>query len=206
MGVSTPKSWRRGQQHPTTRRSQGYCPMRQKDHHSNTHSCKQDSSPHMQSMVVEYCRATASFTRLQAITSGNNNQGPAPMDIGATWHNNGKGQRTEGQVQRQRKAQQRQRLRRLQEQLRLQQLQRRKRRAQSTTGWTRTSFQSTIRIGKGKGGKGAKGKQAANDCYRWGQPGQFAKQCRVAIMQQLALPQPAQLAELSAVPLSGHHR
>ena len=42
--------------------------------------------------------------------------------------------------------------------------------------------------GKGKGyynnqpgGKGAKGKQATNGCYRCGQPGHMAKQCRVAI-------------------------
>ena len=48
----------------------------------------------IRSMVIEYCRATASFTRLQAITSGSsNNQGPAPMDIGATWYNKGKGKK-----------------------------------------------------------------------------------------------------------------
>ena len=45
----------------------------------------------IRSMVIEYYRATASFTRLQAITSGSKNQGPAPMDIGATWYNKGKG-------------------------------------------------------------------------------------------------------------------
>ena len=45
------------------------------------------------SMVIKYYRATASVTRLQAITSGSNNQGPAPMDIGATWYNKGKGKK-----------------------------------------------------------------------------------------------------------------
>ena len=47
----------------------------------------------IRSMVIEYYRATASFTRLQPITSGSNNQGPAPMDIGATWYNKGKGKK-----------------------------------------------------------------------------------------------------------------
>ena len=47
----------------------------------------------IRSMVIEYYRATASFTRLQAITSSNNNQAPAPMDIGATWYNKGKGKK-----------------------------------------------------------------------------------------------------------------
>ena len=48
----------------------------------------------IRSMVIEYYRATASFTRLQSITSGSkNNQGPAPMDIGATWYNKGKGKK-----------------------------------------------------------------------------------------------------------------
>ena len=47
----------------------------------------------IRSMVIEHYRATASFTRLQAITSSNNSQGPAPMDIGATWYNKGKGKK-----------------------------------------------------------------------------------------------------------------
>ena len=47
----------------------------------------------IRSMVIEYYRATASFTRLQPITSGSNTQGPAPMDIGATWYNKGKGKK-----------------------------------------------------------------------------------------------------------------
>ena len=38
-------------------------------------------------------RELHSFSRLQAITSENNNQGPAPMDIGATWYNKGKGKK-----------------------------------------------------------------------------------------------------------------
>ena len=45
------------------------------------------------SMGIEYYRVTASFTRLLAITSGSNNQGPALMDIGATWCNKGKGKK-----------------------------------------------------------------------------------------------------------------
>ena len=44
-------------------------------------------------MVIDYYRATATFTRPQAITSGSNNQGPAPMDIGAKWYNKGKGKK-----------------------------------------------------------------------------------------------------------------
>ena len=47
----------------------------------------------IRSMVIEYYRATPTFTRLQAIASGTNNQGPAPMDIGATWYNNGEGKK-----------------------------------------------------------------------------------------------------------------
>ena len=47
----------------------------------------------IRSMVIECYRATASFTRLQAITSGSNSQGPAPMDVGATWYNKGKGKK-----------------------------------------------------------------------------------------------------------------
>ena len=47
----------------------------------------------IRSMVIEYCRATASFTGLQAITPSSNNQGPAPMDIGATWFNKGTGKK-----------------------------------------------------------------------------------------------------------------
>ena len=46
---------------------------------------------HLQ-LQAGYYRAASSSNRLQAITSGNsNNRGPAPMDIGATWYNNGKG-------------------------------------------------------------------------------------------------------------------
>ena len=100
--------------------------------------------------------------------------------------------------------------------------------------------------GKGKGyynnqqgGKGAKGKHATYVCYRCGQPGHMAKQCRVAIyncdtgtfdandqtddwynqahydnnwyhqdqtqVHQLGLPQPPQIADPSAVPISGLH-
>ena len=99
----------------------------------------------IRSMVIECYRATASFTRLQAIASSNNNQGPAPMDIGATWYNK------ERQAQGQRKAQQRQRLWRLRQQLQLQQLQRRKRQVQSTTGWTRKPVERTTRIWQRKG-------------------------------------------------------
>ena len=50
----------------------------------------------IRSVVIDYYRATAMFTRLQAITSGSNNQGPAPMDIGATWYSKGKGKKGKG--------------------------------------------------------------------------------------------------------------
>ena len=195
----------------------------------------------IRSMVIEYYRATATFARLQAITSGSNNQGPAPMDIGATWYNKDKGKKGK---QGQRKIQQRQRLRELREQL---QLQRRKRQVQSTTGWTRKSFQRTTRIWQRKRiqqqrkrkrilqqptRRTRSKRKARNKCLP-----QMAKQCRVAIyncdtgnfntndqtdywysqahydnnwyhqdqtqMQQVALPQPPQLADPSAVPVSG---
>ena len=88
----------------------------------------------IRSMVIEYYRATTSFTRLQAITSGNTNQGPAPMDIGATWYNKGKGKKGKHKGKGKHNKGKGYKLR---EQLRLQQLQRRKRQVQSTTGWTR---------------------------------------------------------------------
>ena len=94
----------------------------------------------IRSMVIEHYRATPSFTRLEAITSGGNNQGPGRSDMVQ------ERQRKEGQAQGQRKVQQRQRLRQLREQLQLQQLQRWKRQVQSTTVLTRTSIQRTTRI------------------------------------------------------------
>ena len=197
-------------------------------------------------MVIEYYRATASFTRLQAITSGNNSQGPAPMDIGATWYNKGKGKKGKH-----------------------------KRKGKRNKGTGYNSYgnnygYSNYKGGKGKynqqpvgqgnpfkgqkgydkgkghnnkgkgkgyysnqqGGKGAKGKQATNVCYRCGQPGHMAKQCRVAIYNcdagtfdandqtddwynqahydnnwyhQTTLPQAPQVADPSAAPISGLH-
>ena len=46
---------------------------------------------HLQ-LQAGYYRAASSSNMLQAITSGNSNhRGPAPMEIGATWYNKGKG-------------------------------------------------------------------------------------------------------------------
>ena len=102
----------------------------------------------VRSMVIEHYRATASFTRLQAITSGSNNQGPAPMDIGATWYNKGTGKK--GKHKGKGKYSKGKRLRELREQPQQQQLQRRKRQVQSTTGWTRKSIQRTTWIWRRK--------------------------------------------------------
>ena len=207
------------------------------------------------SMVIEYYRATASFTRLQSITSGsNNNQGPAPMDTGATWYNKGKGKKGKhkgkgkhnkgkgyggygnnfgynnykggkGKYNQQPVGQGNP--------------------FKGQQGYSKgKGYNNNNNKGKGKGyysnqqgGKGSKGKQATNVCYRCGQPGHMAKQCRVAIyncdtgnfdtndqtddwysqshydnnwyhqdqthMQQLALPQPPQMADPLAAPISG---
>ena len=206
----------------------------------------------IRSMVIEYYRATASFTRLQSITSGsNNNQGPAPMDIGATWYNKGKGKKGKHKGKGKHN------------------------KGKGYGGYGNNFGYNNYKGGKGKynqqpvgqgnpfkgqqgyakgkgynnkgkgkgcysnqqGGKGSKGKQATNVCYRCGQPGHMAKQCRVAIyncdtgnfdtndqtddwysqshydnnwyhqdqthMQKLALPQPPQMADPLAVPISG---
>ena len=70
-----------------------------------------------------------------------------------------------------------------------QQQQRRERQAVHSTGWTRKSFQRTrIRERRRiqdttttqKRRKGAKGKHASNVCYRCGQPGHMANDCRAA--------------------------
>ena len=49
----------------------------------------------IRSLVVEDHRAASQFVKLQATTSGDN-QGPTPMDIGATWCNKGKGKKGKG--------------------------------------------------------------------------------------------------------------
>ena len=49
----------------------------------------------IRSLVVEYHRAASQFVKLQAATSSDN-QGPTPMDIGATWCNKGKGKKGKG--------------------------------------------------------------------------------------------------------------
>ena len=49
----------------------------------------------IRSLVVEYHRAASQFVKLQAATSSDN-QGPAPLDIGATWYNKGKGKKGQG--------------------------------------------------------------------------------------------------------------
>ena len=149
----------------------------------------------IRSMVIEYYRATASFTRLQAIASSSNNQGPAPMDIGATWCNKGKGKKGKRKGKGKRN------------------------KGKGYGGYGNNYGYSNYKGGKGKynqqpvgqgnpfkgqqgygkgkgysnkgkgegyynnqqGGKGAIGKHATNVCYRCGQPGHMAKQCRVAI-------------------------
>ena len=140
--------------------------------------------------MIECYRAASSLNRLQAITSGNHdNQGPAPMDIGAKWYNKGKGKKREGQ----RKVQ-RQRPWLLGEQLPLQRLQRKRQNQpvgqgnpfKGQQGFSKEKGYSNKGKGKAyynnqRGGKGAKGKHARNVCYRCGQPGHMAKQCRVAI-------------------------
>ena len=55
-------------------------------------------------IIIEYYRTTASFTRMQQLqdynpnssSTGNNNQGPTPMDIGATYHSSWKGNKGKG--------------------------------------------------------------------------------------------------------------
>ena len=195
MGIPTLQI-RTRQQHPTTRRgqdcktAQSKGPLRQ---HLQLQAGNITTYAQIRSMVIEYYRATASFTRLQASTPGNNNQGPAPMDIGATWYNNGKGKKGK-----------------------------RKGKGKHNKGKGYNSYGSNYgynnyKGGKGKcnqqpvgqgnpfkgqqgyskgkgdnkgkgkgyysnqqGGKGAKGKQARNVCYRCGQPGHIAKQRGVA--------------------------
>ena len=143
-------------------------------------------------MVIEYYRATATFTRLQAITTGSNNQGPAPMDIGATWYNRGKGKKGKhkgkgkynkgksygsygnnyndkggkGKYNQQPVGQGNP--------------------FKGQQGYGKGKGYNNKAKGKGyynnqQGGKGAQGKHATNVCYMCGQPGHMAKQCRVAI-------------------------
>ena len=64
-----------------------YCSVKQKDHYNSIYSFKLETSRLMRRSDLW---ATASFTRLQAIASSNN-QGPARMDVGAAWYNQGKG-------------------------------------------------------------------------------------------------------------------
>ena len=92
-------------------------------------------------MVTEYYRATATFTRLQALTSGSNNQGPAPINIKATWHNKGKGKRGKHKGKgRYNKG------KGCGSYGNNYNYKRGNRQAQSTIGWTRKSFQRTTRI------------------------------------------------------------
>ena len=144
----------------------------------------------IRSLVVEYHRAASQFVKPQAATSSDN-QGPTPMDIGATWYNKGKGRKGKGKN---------------------------KGKYNKGQGYGGYGNYNNHKGGKGdnrynqpigqgnpfkggynnrgkgkgyhkgkgynnysKGGKGTKGKEATNVCYRCGQPGHMAKQCRVAI-------------------------
>ena len=205
---------------------------------------------HLQ-LQAGYYRAASSSNRLQAITSGNSsNRGPAPMDIGATWYNNskgnkgkrkgkgkynkgkgyggygnnysynnykggkgkynqqpvgqgnpfkgkeysnkgkGKGHQDNNDMAKEKDTATREkakdtRTRRIWQRKRIQQ-QRTRQRIQGQQGYGKGKGYSNKGKGKGyynnqPGGKGAKGKQSTNACYRCGQPGHMAKQCRVAI-------------------------
>ena len=144
----------------------------------------------IRSLVVECHRAASQFVKLQAATSSDN-QGPAAMDIGATWYNKGKGKKGKGKN---------------------------KGKYNRGKGYGGYSNYNNHKGGNGdnrynqpigqgnpfkggynnkgkgkgyhkgkghnnysKGGKGTKGKQATNVFYRCGQPGHMAKQCRAAI-------------------------
>ena len=140
--------------------------------------------------IVEYHSAASQFVKLQPTTSGDN-QGPTPMDIGATWYNKGKGKKGKGKN---------------------------KGKYNKGKGYGGDGNYNNHKGGRGdnrhnqpigqgnpfkggynnkgkgkgyhkgkgynnysKGGKGTKGKLATNVCYRCGQPGHMAKQGRVAI-------------------------
>ena len=143
-------------------------------------------------IIIEYYRTTASFTRMQQLqdynpnssSTGNNNQGPTPMDIGATYHSSWKGNKGKGKKGHHKGKGKHQ-----------------------GKGYYNTGYNK----GKGKGGyqggypsgqgnpfkgaskgppgkgkqpqqKGIKGKGKGKDgCYKCGQPGHIAKNCRVAI-------------------------
>ena len=49
-------------------------------------------------IIIEYCRAAASFSRMQQLNGQQpkDDKGPAPMDIGATWKGEGKGKGKKG--------------------------------------------------------------------------------------------------------------
>ena len=141
---------------------------------------------HLQSQAGYY-RAASSSNRLPAITSGNsNNRGPAPMDIGATWRNKGKGNtgkrkgkgkynngKGKGRQDKKDMAKEKDtttkrkakgtRTTRIWQRRRIQQQRKRQGRLQQSTRRKRSK------------------RKATNDCSRCGQPEHMAKQCRVAI-------------------------